>query len=305
MPALSSTTPVVASSDDAIEPLLSQLFASQFVLTDRDGAVTRWSTAAQALLGFGPEAMAGQPLLEALAVGVSAPPLGGRLDAKLRRQDGLDLDVELTFVPVSMKLSLEFNGFLETLSSTMGMKDASGLLRRSHGPVIDWIDSALVGQARLEEDELMAGVIVAFRPTGEPLPSLLPAVAQAPEPGQDGGYAPPESVDEFSQIGLAIQEAALAAEEAQASVASAHVETAATAARVAGLEEYSDGLQRQLERTSSLVEEMRAELTGARAADPTGELRAEVERLSGELAAAGELRGELTEAQEKLRGITA
>ena len=65
-----------------------------------------------------------------------------------------------------MSQSLEFNGFLEALEIAAPRGNAMQQLQTSHRTVVDWIHAALRGQARLEDDDLAAGTIVAFRPLG-------------------------------------------------------------------------------------------------------------------------------------------
>ena len=55
-----------ASSAEVVEELLRQLVDARFVLTDRDGAVTRWSRPAEAMFGWPAPRMLGRPLYETL-----------------------------------------------------------------------------------------------------------------------------------------------------------------------------------------------------------------------------------------------
>src|SRR4029079_9339745 len=80
----------------------------------------------------------------------------------------------LTLVPVGMSQSLEFNGFLEALEIAAPRGNALQQLQRSHKSVVDWVHAAMRGEARLDEDDLAAGTIVAFRPLIELPPAPLP-----------------------------------------------------------------------------------------------------------------------------------
>ncbi|MGH2716312.1 MAG: PAS domain-containing protein, partial [Thermoleophilaceae bacterium] len=167
------------STSEAVEELLRQLVDARFVLTDRDGAVTRWSRPAEELFGWPGARMLGRPLVETLALGMRLPETGGRLTATARRKDGHELEVGLTLVPVRMSQSLEFNGFLEALEIAAPRGNALAQLQRSHRTVVDWISAAIAGQAELDDDGLAAGTIVAFRPLEEPPP---PVPDQGDEP---------------------------------------------------------------------------------------------------------------------------
>src|SRR5919109_4088589 len=164
------SSPATAQAE-AVEELLKQLVDARFVLTDRDGAVTRWSRPAEELFGWPGARMLGRPFVETLGLGIRLPETGGRLRAVARRKDGHELEVALTLVPVRMSQSLEFNGFLEALEIAAPRGNALAQLQRSHRTVVDWIHAAIAGQAHLEEDGLTAGTIVAFRPLSEPPPT--------------------------------------------------------------------------------------------------------------------------------------
>ena len=62
-----------AAPRGSVHALLRQLVESRFVLTDREGAVTRWSDAAHAFFGWDPHAMLGRPLLQTLGVEAEPP----------------------------------------------------------------------------------------------------------------------------------------------------------------------------------------------------------------------------------------
>ena len=167
-----STTAAPATSE-VVEELLRQLVDARFVLTDRDGAVTRWSRPAEELFGWPGARMLGRQLPETLAMAESLPRDGGILKTTVRRRNGNELEVTLTLVPVGMSQSLEFNGFLEALEIAAPRGNALQQLQQSHRTVVDWIHAALRGEARLEDDDLAAGTIVAFRPLVEPPPESV------------------------------------------------------------------------------------------------------------------------------------
>ena len=163
---------------EAAEELLRQLVDARFVLTDREGIVTRWSQPAEELFGWRSERMLGRSLHETLDFGGQLPPHGGRVQTVAKRKDGNELELLLTLVPVGMRQSLEFNGFLEALEIAAPRGNALQQLQQSHRTVVDWVHTALRGEARLEDDELAAGTIFAFRTLVEP-PAAAPADDQA------------------------------------------------------------------------------------------------------------------------------
>ncbi len=81
------SSPATAQAE-AVEELLRQLVDARFVLTDRDGAVTRWSRPAEELFGWPSARMLGRPLVETLAVAGDLPELGGVVQTVARRIDG-------------------------------------------------------------------------------------------------------------------------------------------------------------------------------------------------------------------------
>ena len=161
-------------SSEAVEELLRQLVDARFVLTDREGSVTRWSRPAEELFGWPGARMLGRPLVKTLGLPDSLPPSGGQLETVVRRKDGQELEVAMALVPVRMSQSLEFNGFLEALEIAAPRGDALSRLGRSHRSVVEWIQAALDGNAHLDDDGLAAGTIVAFRPLNEPAADPLP-----------------------------------------------------------------------------------------------------------------------------------
>ena len=240
------------STSEAVEELLRQLVDARFVLTDREGAVTRWSRPAEELFGWPGARMLGRPLAETLGLAGELPTSGGCLEAVTRRKDGHELEVALTLVPVRMSQSLEFNGFLEALEIAAPRGNALIQLSRSHRAVVDWIQAAMKGEAHLEEDGLAAGTIVAFRPLVEP----------EPEPEQD------EEADAVAnaagQIGEAVEAALGRSEEARDEAEAARGEAEKATERLTDLEHAEAGLENELADTRRILEEMRAQVESLR-----------------------------------------
>src|SRR5919205_592001 len=69
-----------ASTAEVVEELLRQLVDARFVLTDREGAVTRWSRPAESLFGWPASRMLGRPLPETLRLEAELPRSGGQIE---------------------------------------------------------------------------------------------------------------------------------------------------------------------------------------------------------------------------------
>src|SRR3954471_12163381 len=251
-----------ASTAEVVEELLRQLVDARFVLTDRDGSVTRWSRPAEQLFGWPAPRMLGRPLPETLRLSSDLPASGGQVETTVRRKDGHEFEVALTLVPVSMSQSLEFNGFLEALEIAAPRGNLMAQLRESHHTVVEWIHTAIEGRAELEEDGLSAGTIVAFRPVGEPPPA--PPSDEAP---RDEGVALEEMESGAVSSGDAdqvIEHTAAELAEARADAQAARAQTAETSARLAELEQAGAGLVSGLSEARSSLDEMRAQVDGLR-----------------------------------------
>ena len=81
------SSPATAQAE-AVEELLRQLVDARFVLTDRDGAVTRWSRPAEELFGWPSSRMIGRALVDTLALTGDLPEFGGVVQTVARRKDG-------------------------------------------------------------------------------------------------------------------------------------------------------------------------------------------------------------------------
>ena len=70
---MSENPPSPTATSEVVEELLRQLVDARFVLTDRDGAVTRWSRPAEELFGWPGARMLGRQLPETLAMTEALP----------------------------------------------------------------------------------------------------------------------------------------------------------------------------------------------------------------------------------------
>ena len=248
------------STSEAVEELLRQLVDARFVLTDRDGAVTRWSDQAEGLFGWPGQSMLGQPLAETLALDVELPVHGGRLETEARRKDGHKLQVELVLVPVLMSQSLEFNGFLEALEISAPRGNALEQLGRSHRAVLDWISSAIAGHAEVDDGSMAAGTIVAFRSLTDPPPLADP-------PGDLDGPAAgriADALERSESVKRLLEGTAADLEEARLEVERARGEAAKATAKIDVLALAEDRLEAELSETRRILEETRTHVVHLR-----------------------------------------
>ena len=266
----------VAPGSDVLERVLASLLDLSFVLTDREAYVTRWTSRAEQLLGVDGAAAAGQPLMEAFGIGDETPPAAGRVQAEARHQDGESFRVELTFIPVPMSHSLEFNGFLESLESD---RPAEAVLRRvnsQHSDVLDWIGSVVTDGVPLHSDELTAGTIVAFRPLeeiawlGDDADGDAPA---RPQPAvADAVNKAAEVLARSDEIERTLDVAGEAVEETRAIADAAHEEASEAARRVSRMSEENEALRGELDQAQSALEALRGRLDGRAAPASSDEL---------------------------------
>ena len=268
---------------DVLERVLTSLLDLSFVLTDREGFVTRWTGRAEQLLGLACADAAGRSLLETFGAADEEAPASGRVQIKARHQDGEKFRAELTFIPVPMSHSLEFNGFLESLESDRPTESVRRRVNSQYSDVLDWIGSVVTDGVPLHSDELTAGTIVAFRPLEE-VPWLAePEAAQAPGKPQPGLSEAVERAAEVlarsDDLERTLDEASEAVEEARAMADAAHEEAATAARKVSKMAEENSTLHSELERAHSDLGELRTRLDSAEAPASSHELaqlRAEI-----------------------------
>src|SRR4051812_41609205 len=227
--------------------------------------------------------MIGRTLVDTLALTGDLPEFGGVVQTVARRKDGSEIELTLTFIPVGMSQSLEFNGFLEALEIAAPRGNALKQLQKSHKTVVDWVSAAMGGHARLDEDDLAAGTIVAFRPLIELPPAPLP-----PEEDEE----PDPTAAAAGQIADAV-EAALgrsddlerALEGTTAELVEARTEAEAARGEIARASERIDELKGELADTRRVLDEMRAAAEDERERTRTvvDETRELAERLEREL----------------------
>jgi PAS domain S-box-containing protein len=299
---------------DVLERVLASLLDLSFVLTDREGFVTRWTARAEQLVGLGSAEAAGRALLETFGAADEEVPAAGRLQIDARHHEAGQFCVELTFIPVPMSHSLEFNGFLESLESDRPTESVRRRVNSQHSDVLDWIGSVVTDGVPLHSDELTAGTIVAFRALEE-----VPWLAEpevAPEPGQPQP-ALAHAVDRAAEV-LArsdalertLDEASETVEEARAMAETAHEEAASAVRRVSKMADENSTLRDELEHANDELGELRTRFDSAEAPATSrefDELRAEVAAIRAQPPAVTRddveaLRAELQELAASQRG---
>jgi PAS domain S-box-containing protein len=301
------SSPATATAE-AVEELLRQLVDARFVLTDREGAVTRWSRPAEELFGWPAGRMLGRPLVETLALAGDLPQHGGVVQTVARRKDGTELELTLTLVPVGMSQSLEFNGFLEALEIAAPRGNALRQLQRSHKTVVDWVNAAMRGEAHLEDEDLAAGTIVAFRPLVELPPLVAPPEEDEEDPTSAATAVAAGQIADAVEAALgrsedlerALEGTTAELEEARGQAEAARGEAAEAAARIGEL-------GGELADTRRVLEEMRAQAEDERERTRAAveETRGLVERLERELAGTPQAHERLSAQLEETRASVA
>jgi PAS domain S-box-containing protein len=167
-------------------------------------------------------------------------------------KNGEKFRVELTFIPVPMSHSLEFNGFLESLESDRPTESVLRRVNSQYSDVLDWIGSVVTDGVPLHRDELTAGTIVAFRPLEE-IPWLEQAGGAPAAPGKSQP-ALVDAVDKAAEV-LArsdalertLDEAGEAVEEARAIADAAHDQAGAAAHRLSEMDQENETLRAELD----------------------------------------------------------
>ena len=136
---------------DALDALLRQIVNGYFVLTDGQGAVSKWSEPAELLFEQPSEDILGQGFFESL-IGGTLPPEGhawrgflatgeppqapGTVQLTGRRSDGEVFPLEAVFVPVKLDEGFDFSLFLEDLSFELPMNLMLLRMRQQHPVVV-------------------------------------------------------------------------------------------------------------------------------------------------------------------------
>src|SRR5829696_7665650 len=167
-------------SNDPLDGLLKQIIGGWFILTDGQGAVSKWSEPAELLFGKeAPDAL-GVSFFDGLLTG----PLSGDADEWRRFLSAGDppharalVDVtarhapteqrfplEAVFIPVKLDEGFDFSLFLEDLSFELPMNLMLLRMRQQHPVVVRALRAALDTAPQPWEGWRTAGTLVAFRP---------------------------------------------------------------------------------------------------------------------------------------------
>ncbi|MEA2293123.1 MAG: phosphoserine phosphatase RsbU/P [Solirubrobacteraceae bacterium] len=194
VPASSPVPPGAASGeDDALDQLLRQIISGLFVLTDGQGALSKWSDPAELLFGLPAEEALGEPffgrLVEPAGLSPEAdtwrkfvetgelPGARGRLELDANRPGGGQFRMESVFVPVKLDEGFDFSLFLEDLSFELPIEMMLMRMRQQHPVVITALRQALADERQPWEGWRTAGTLIAFRPL-VPTPWMEDAMAR-------------------------------------------------------------------------------------------------------------------------------
>src|SRR6201991_5163150 len=164
---------------DALDALLRQIVGGYFVLTDGQGAVSKWSEPAELLFGLENEEILGQGFFERLIAGdigpggqawrgfldLGEPPHApGTVALTGRNTDGTEFPMATVFVPVKLDEGFDFSLFLEDLSFELPMNLMLLRMRQQHPVVVRALRAALDTEPQAWDGWRAAGTMVAFRP---------------------------------------------------------------------------------------------------------------------------------------------
>src|SRR4051794_3117256 len=178
----SATTPDHGPGDAITEPLdelLRQIINGYFVLTDGNGAVSKWSEPAELLFGRASQEILGLGFFETLIgggvpparrawrafLGAGEPPrAAGKVALSGRQADGTEFPLEAVFIPVKLDEGFDFSLFLEDLSFDLPLNLMLARMRRQHPVVVRALRAAVEPAAQPWEGWRTAGTLVVLRP---------------------------------------------------------------------------------------------------------------------------------------------
>src|SRR5829696_5025716 len=288
-------------SSDPLDGLLKQIIGGWFILTDGQGAVSKWAEPAELLFGKeAPDAL-GHSFFDGLLAGplgeaaeqwrrflaTGEPPHTRALVEVTARHAPSDLTfpLEAVFIPVKLDEGFDFSLFLEDLSFELPMNLMLLRMRQQHPVVVRALRTALDAEPQAWDGWRTAGTMVAFRPLA-PTPWVEEALVRRqeerarqdaeredaltnPDPGVHG-----ESIDDLD-------------------------DAAAVVARLLSALERIDELERIAGRLPNQVEEAKREAQASRVRAEAAEREAKLAR--AELARL-EARGGVTGGDDPERG---
>jgi PAS domain S-box-containing protein len=177
--------------DDPLDALLSQIINGFFVLTDGQGAVSKWSEPAELLFGLHASEVLGKSLFDTLVVKASSdaeawrkflesgePPKMRALQevTSVHGPEREEFPLEMVFVPVKLDEGFDFSLFLEDLSFELPRNLMLARMRQQHPVVVRALRTALEAEPQPWDGWRTAGTMVAFRPL-QPTPWVEEALA--------------------------------------------------------------------------------------------------------------------------------
>ena len=179
-PPPAAVAPDEVVSTDPLDSLLKQIIGGWFILTDGQGAVSKWAEPAEILFGKeAPEAL-GHSFFEGLLAGplgddaeqwrrfltAGDPPHARALVEVTGRHAPTDtaFPLEAVFVPVKLDEGFDFSLFLEDLAFELPMNLMLLRMRQQHPVVVRALRAALAEEPQAWDGWRTAGTMVAFRP---------------------------------------------------------------------------------------------------------------------------------------------
>src|SRR3954454_9740535 len=166
-------------SNDPLDALLTQLINGFFVLTDGQGAVSKWSEPAELLFGVDAAEALGKPLFDTLVDHAPADAEAWRRfleqgeAPRTRAQQNVSaiyapdkrtFPLEMVFIPVKLDEGFDFSLFLEDLSFELPRNLMLMRMRQQHPVVVRALRGALETEPQPWDGWRTAGTLVAFRP---------------------------------------------------------------------------------------------------------------------------------------------
>ena len=165
--------------NDPLDSLLTQLINGFFVLTDGQGAVSKWSEPAELLFGLEAAEVLGKGLFDTLVDHAPSDAEAWRrfLESgeapRTRAQQNVSaifspdkrtFPLEMVFIPVKLDEGFDFSLFLEDLSFELPRNLMLMRMRQQHPVVVRALRQALETEPQPWDGWRTAGTLVAFRP---------------------------------------------------------------------------------------------------------------------------------------------
>src|SRR3954468_5066279 len=167
-------------SNAPLDNLLTQIINGFFVLTDGQGAVSKWSEPAELLFGLDAAEVLGKGLFDTLVDHAPAEAEAWRrflesgeaphtralqTVSAIYAGDKRTFPLEMVFIPVKLDEGFDFSLFLEDLSFELPRNLMLMRMRQQHPVVVRALRGALEAEPQPWDGWRTAGTLVAFRPT--------------------------------------------------------------------------------------------------------------------------------------------